>query len=189
MFDELFNTLKDLVSSKVQETAKDIGKRFAVPDPAEPFTIIRKFTSADSTIVKGGIAAIEEGWQIEAYDDNPMRLNITGPLRSVVLFEVSEPPNTTECVLACRFQARALNSEKSIEVKLALCKQQQLGTIARAWSANVSQAEGFQPFELRAHFKKDSASTKVQIAAEFECSGILQIKNIELHQAPVKSES
>jgi hypothetical protein len=116
MFDELFNNLKDLISSKVQETAKELEKRFAVPEPVEPFTLIRKFTSANSTITKGGIAIIEEGWQIEAYVDNSMRLNTTEPLRNVILFEVSEP-NTSECVLACRFQAKALNTEKSIALK------------------------------------------------------------------------
>jgi hypothetical protein len=38
MFDELFKNLKDLIGSKVLEAAKELEKRFAVPEPAEPFT-------------------------------------------------------------------------------------------------------------------------------------------------------
>ncbi len=188
MFDELFNNLKDLIGSKVQETAKELEKRIAVTEPAEPFTVIHQFTPADSTITKGGIAVIEEGWQIEAYDDNFMRLNTTEPLRKVILFEVVEP-NEPECVLACRFQAKALNTEKSIAVKLGLCKQQQVVTTARVWSTDISQTENFHAFEIRAHFKKDTTTAKVQIIVAFESSGILQIKNIELLQSPVKLPS
>ncbi|PSB04221.1 hypothetical protein [Merismopedia glauca] len=182
MFDDLFSNLKDLIGSKMQEAAKEVEKRFAVPEPTEPFILIHKFTSGDSTVTKGGITVIEEGWQIEAYDDNTMRLNTTEPIRKVILFEVPEP-NHPECVLACRFQAKALNAEKSITVKIGIWKQQQIGTSGRFWTTGVLQSESFHSFEIRAHFKKGTVSTKVQIIVEFESSGILQIKNIELLQA------
>ncbi|MBD2774219.1 hypothetical protein [Iningainema tapete] len=88
MFDELFNSFKGFISSKVLEAGKELEKRFGVPDPTEPFELIRQFTPADSTITKGGIAIIGESWQIEAYDDNIQRLVSTDPLRNVILFEV-----------------------------------------------------------------------------------------------------
>lgn len=112
MFDELFNNLKGFVGSKIQETANELGKRLAVPEPVEPFVLIHRFTPADQTVTKGGIALIGENWQIEAYDDNTQRLlNNTEPLRNVILFEVAEP-NNQDCVLVCRFYAKALNTEK-----------------------------------------------------------------------------
>lgn len=186
MFDELLNSLKDLISSKVQETAKEIEKHFAVPEPAEPFARIRQFTSADSTVTQGGIIRIEDGWQIEAYDDNnSMRLNTNDPIRKVILFEVPEP-RELECILACRFQAKALNSEKTIAVKIGLVKQQQMITSGRFWSTQISQTDTFLTREVRAHFKKDTMPAKVQILVDFESSGILQLKNVELLQAPVK---
>jgi hypothetical protein len=190
MFDELFKNLKDLIGSKVLEAAKELEKRFAVPEPAEPFTPIRQFAITDPTITRGGITVVGESWQIEAYDDNALRLSLieNEPLRKVILFEIEEP-TAPECVLACRFQAKALNTEKAIAVKLGLCKQMQVGRAMRFWSSSVSQTEKFHSFEIRAHFKKDTTPTKVQIIIEFESSGILEIKNVELLQAPAKLPS
>jgi hypothetical protein len=188
MFDGLFNNLKDLIQSKVQEAAEEIKKRTEVPEPIGPFTLIRQFTAVDSTVTKGGITLLENGWQIEAYDDTSMRLNTIEPLRKVILFEIAEPTES-ECVLCCRFQAKALNNEKSINVKLGFCKQQSIVTTGRFWSTSVAQAGGFHALEIRAHFKKDTTPVKIQIIVDFESSGILQIRNVELLQAPVKLKS
>ncbi|MEP0870204.1 hypothetical protein NDA01_10375 [Trichocoleus desertorum AS-A10] len=188
MFDELFKNLTGLIGSKVQEAAKELEKRLAVPEPAEPFTLICQFTMADPTITKGGIAIVGESWKVEAYDDNSLRLIDNEPLRKVILFEIAEPTDP-ECVLACRFQAKALHTEKAITVKLGLCKQRQVGTTAKAWSKSVSPTEDFHSFEIRAHFKQDTTPAKVQVIIEFESSGILEIRNIELLQAPVKLQA
>ncbi|WP_009633074.1 hypothetical protein [Synechocystis sp. PCC 7509] len=187
MFDDLFKNFTSLIGSKVQEATKELEKRFAVPEAKEPFTLIHQFTIADPTITKGGIAVVGESWQIEAYDDNSFRLNTTDPLRKVILFEIAEPTDA-ECVLACRFQAKALNTEKAIALNLGLCKQQGI-KIMRFWSTNISQTENWRSFEVRAHFKKDTTPTKVQIVVAFESSGILAIKNIELLKAPVKVQA
>jgi hypothetical protein len=184
MFEDWFRNIADSIGSKVQEAAKELEKCTAVPEPAEPFTLIRQFITADSTIGKGGITVIQEGWQIESYDDGSMRLNMSEPLRKVILFEVAEP-SASECIIACRFQAKALDTEKSIAVKLGSCKQQGIVTTGKYWSTSVPQTEDFCFFEIRAHFKKDSTPAKIQIIVDFESSGILQIKNIELLQAPV----
>lgn len=189
MFNELFNNLKGFVGSKIQETANELGKCLAVPEPAEPFVLIHRFTPADSTVTKGGIALIGENWQIEAYDDNTQRLiNTTDPLRNVILFEVAEP-NNQDCVLVCRFYAKALNTEKTIKVGLGLCRQGQWGTTTRSWFQEVSSTENFHPYQVLAHFKKETAPAKIQISVQFESSGILQIRDIELLQASIKSPS
>lgn len=188
MFDELFENLKGLIGSKVQEAAKELEKRLAVPESAEPFTLIHQFTIADSTITRGGIAVAGGSWQVEAYNDNSPRLTTNEPLRKVIMFEIVEPTDS-ECVLACQFQAKALNTEKAITVKLVLYKQRQVGITARAWSRSVSQTEDFHSFEIRTHFKKDTTPTKIQVIVEFESSGILEIRNVELIKAPVKLQS
>jgi hypothetical protein len=187
MFDDLFKNLTGLIVSKVGEAFKEIEKHLAIPEPSEPFTLIRQFAIADPTVTKGGIVVIGESWRIEAYDDNAFRLNTTDPLRKVILFEIAEPTDS-ECVLACRFQAKALNSEKVIAVNLGLCKQQGIKTM-RFWSTSVSPTESWCSFEVRAHFKKDTTPTKVQISVDFESSGILEIQNIELLKAPVKVQA
>lgn len=187
MFDDLLKNFTSLISSKVQEAAKELEKHFAVPEAEEPFTLIHKFTIADPTITKGGIVVLEESWRIEAYDDNAFRLNTTDPLRKVILFEIAEPTDS-ECVLACRFQAKALNTEKAIALNLGLCKQQGIKTM-RFWSTSISPSKNWRYFEVRAYFKKDTTPTKVQIVIDFESSGILEIQNIELLKAPVKVQA
>ncbi|MEH2236748.1 hypothetical protein [Nostoc sp.] len=188
MFDDLFNNLKGFIDSKLQEVSIELGKHFTVPEPAEPFVLICRFTPADSTVTRGGIATVGESWQIEAYDDNTQRLiTSTDPLRDVILFEVAAP-DVQECVLACRFYAKALNTEKLIKVSLGLPRLEQWGTMTRLWSTAVSPTIDFKPYEARAHFKKEADAAKVQISVQFESSGILQIRDIELLQAPVKSQ-
>jgi len=189
MFDDLFNNLKGFIESKVQEVGYELEKRFGVPEPAEPFTLIRRFTSTDSTVTRGGIATVGEIWQIEAYDDNTQRfITSADPLRNVILFEVAEP-DVQECVLACQFNAKALNTAKPINVSLGLRRSGQWGTMTKLSPTEVSLTEDFQPYDGRAHFQKEADAAKVQISVQFESSGILQIKDIELLQAPVKSQS
>jgi hypothetical protein len=188
MFDELFKNLTGLIGSKVREGFKELEKSLAVPEAEEPFVLIHQFAIADPTITKGGIAVVGESWRIEAYDDNALRLNTTDPLREVILFEIAEPTDS-ECVLACRFQAKAINTEKAIAVRLGLSGQNQWGTNTISWAQGVSQAENLRPFEVRAHYKRSSTPTKIQIIVEFKSSGILEIQNIELLKAPVKVQA
>ncbi|MEH1913121.1 hypothetical protein [Nostoc sp.] len=188
MFDDLFNNLKVFIDSKIQEVGNDLQKRFGVPEPAEPFVLIRRFTPADSTVTRGCIAIVGESWQIEAYDDNNQSFltNSTDPLRNVILFEVAEP-DVQECVFACQFNAKALNTEKPIKVSLGWWRMGQWGgRVTTSWATEVLLTEDFQPYEARAHFKKEADAAKIQISVQFESSGILQIKDIELLQAPVK---
>ncbi|MDZ8079730.1 MAG: hypothetical protein RMX35_11615 [Nostoc sp. DcaGUA01] len=189
MFDDLFNNLKGFIDSKIQEVGKELEKRFGVPEAAEPFVLIRRFTTADSTITRGGIRTVGETWEIEAYDDNTQRLiSSADPLRNVILFEVAEP-NVQECVFACQFNAKALNTEKPIKVSLGLRRSGQWGTLTTLRPTEVSPTQNFQPYEVRAHFKKEADAAKVQISVQFESSGILEIRDIELLQAPVKPQS
>ncbi|MFS0518672.1 hypothetical protein ACEYW6_28800 [Nostoc sp. UIC 10607] len=186
MFDDLFNNLKGFIVSKSQEAFKELEKLVAVPELAEPFVLIRRFTPADFTITKGGIAIVGESWRIEAYDDNTQQLlNSTDPLRNVILFEVAEP-DVQECVFACQFNAKALNTEKPIKVSLGWPRTGQWGTMTRLWPTEVLLTEDFQPYEARAYLKKEADAATIQISVQFESSGILQIKDIELLQAPVK---
>ncbi|MEH1985356.1 MULTISPECIES: hypothetical protein [unclassified Nostoc] len=153
--------------------------------------LIRRFTPADSTVTKGGIAIVGESWQIEAYDNNTQRFltNSTDPLRKVILFEVAEP-DVQECVLACQFNAKALNTEESIAVSLGVGRPRESGEMrTTSWGRGVLLTEDFQPYEARAYFKKEADAATVQISVQFESSGILQIRDIELLQAPVKSQS
>lgn len=85
--------------------------------------------------------------------------------------------------------SKGTKHRKAITVKLVLYKQRQVGITARAWSRSVSQTEDFHSFEIRTHFKKDTTPAKVQVIVEFESSGILEIRNIELLKAPVKLQS
>ncbi|MEH2094891.1 hypothetical protein CDG77_06175 [Nostoc sp. 'Peltigera membranacea cyanobiont' 213] len=188
MFDELFNNLTNFILSKAQEALKELEKPLAIPEPAEPFVLIRRFTPADSTVTKGGIAIVGESWQIEAYDDNTQRFltNSTDPLRKVILFEVAQP-DVQECVLACQFNAKALNTEKSIAVSLGVGRPGESGGMrTTSWGRGVAPTENFQPYKVRAYFKKEADAAKIQIGVQFESSGILQIRDIELLQAAVK---
>jgi hypothetical protein len=188
MFDELFNNLKDFVGSKIKEAVGELEKRLAVPEPGQPFILIRKFAIAEPTVTKGGITVVGDSLQIEAYNDNNQSLlTSTEPLRNVILFKVAEP-DVQECVLACQFYAKALNSEKSINVSLGLSKKGQWAT-TKGWIKGVSQTDDFRFYEVRAHFKKETDPINIQISVKFESAGILLIRDIELLQAPVKLPS
>ena len=69
MFDDLFNGFKDFIGSQVQKAVSEVEKLFAIPEPVEPFTLVRQFTLDDSTVSQGGISIFGGNWQIEAYDD------------------------------------------------------------------------------------------------------------------------
>jgi len=186
MFDDILNNLKSCIDSKIQEVGNELQKRFGVPEPAGPFVLIRRFTTADSTITRGGIRTVGETWEIEAYDDNTQPLITSAdPLRNVILFQVPEP-NLPECVLACQFHAKALNTEKPIKVSLGWQRTGQWGTLTTLQPTEVSLTQDFQPYEARAYFKKEADAAKIQISVQFESSGFLQIRDIELLQAPVK---
>jgi hypothetical protein len=187
MFDDLFKKIGDFIGEKVQEAAKDLEKRFAMPEPGGAFVSIRKFAIADKPYTQGGVSIVDDSWRIEAYDDNAFRLN-NEPLRKLVLFEI-EPPPEANCLIACRFQAKAQASDKSINVQLSLCQQRQLVTTATARSIGVSTTESFRTFEILTHYKESDNPTKIQIVVEFESSGILQIKDLEILKAPVKESS
>ncbi len=63
------------------------------------------------------------------------------------------------------------------------------GMTTTSWSTGVSPAENFKAYEARAHFKKEVDAAKIQISVQFESRGILEIRDIELLQAPVKPQS
>lgn len=187
MFDDIFKNFTSLIVSKLGEGFKELEKLVTVPEATEPFVLIHQFKIAEPTITKGGIDIFGDSWRIEAYDDNAFRLNTTDPLRKVILFEIAEPTDL-ECVLACQFQAKALNTEKAIALNLGLCKQQGIKTM-RFWSTSVSPSDNWRSCEVRAHFKKDTTPVKIQVMVEFESSGILEIQNIKLLKAPVKVQA
>lgn len=192
MFDDLFNGFKDFIGSQVQKAVSEVEKLFAIPEPVEPFTLVRQFTLDDSTVSQGGISIFGGNWQIEAYDDGDGIKNFlrtTEPLRNVILFEVPEP-GVEESVLACRFYAKALKTQTPIKVHLSLCRQGQLGgTFTKSWSQGVSPTNDMKFYEVRAHFKKEVEAAKIQINIQFESRGILQIRDVELLQAAVKSQA
>lgn len=148
MFDDLFNGFKDFIGSQVQKAVSEVEKLFAIPEPVEPFTLVRQFTLDDSTVSQGGISIFGGNWQIEAYDDGDgieNFLRTTEPLRNVILFEVPEP-GVEESVLACRFYAKALKTQTPIKVHLSLCRQGQLGsTFTKSWS---SRSFTYQRYEV-----------------------------------------
>ncbi|MEH2123833.1 hypothetical protein [Nostoc sp.] len=185
MFDDLFNNLKGFIDSKIQEVGNDLQKRFGVPEPAEPFVLIRRFTPADSTVTKGGIAIVGEGWQIEAYDDNTQSLlTSTDPLRNVILFEVAEP-DVEECVLACQFYATVLNTEKPIKVSLGLRRPGQWGAmITTSQSTGVSSTEDFRPYEVRAHFKKKQMLPKFKSVCNLKVVAFLKLEILNCCKPP-----
>jgi hypothetical protein len=186
MFDDLFKGLQDFVVSKVQEAAQEIEQFFVVPEAQEPFVLVRRFTSDEPTVETEGITAIADaGWQIVAYGSQSMLLSMNEPIRQVVLFELAEP-TLPDCILVCRFQARAVNTQDSITVKLGRSEASQIGNTTRYWSTNVAPSDDFKAFELRAHFKRTANLAKVIIAMDFASNGVLEIKNMEVLQAPVK---
>jgi len=186
MFDDLFNNLKDFVGSKVKEAVGELEKLLAIPEPVAPFTRICKFPITEPTITKGGIAVVGENLQIEAYkDENQSFFNTIETLRNVTLFEFPEP-NLQECVIACQFSAKVVNSEKPINIGLGFSKKGDL-TTTKGWFKGISITDDFCFYEVRAHFKKETDPVNIQISVKFESPGILLIRDIELLQAPVKA--
>ncbi len=187
MFDDIFKGLNDFIGSKIREAVNEVGKRLAIPEPTEPFALVRQFTLDDSTVSQGGVSIFGGKWQIEAYDDGIKNfLSTTDPLRKFVLFEIPQT-NVEECVLACRFSAKAIKTETPITVSLSVCQQRQSGTFTRSWCREVPPNDDLKYYEVRAHFKKEVETATIQITIQFETKGMIQIGNVELWQAAIKS--
>ncbi|ERN42635.1 hypothetical protein KR51_00006640 [Rubidibacter lacunae KORDI 51-2] len=186
MFDDLFRNLQDTIASKVEETLKEVEKYFAFPEADGPYISIRKFTVDDLTVETDGITSIGENrWRIEAYGDKPKSITNIDPMRRVVLFEFAEP-TVPECILACRFKAKAFKTKESIVVNLSRWEKSPIGMINRSWSTGISSKDNLHTFEILAHFKRNDIPARARIVIDFESNGILEIENIEILQASVK---
>lgn len=101
-FDELKASVETGIASGIEagfkflsESFNGIGEWFQVPEPAEPYRLIRSFDPAvDRTINQDGITVEQNSWKIESYGE-----------KKILLFELAEP-SMSECLLMCEAEVR-----------------------------------------------------------------------------------
>ncbi len=205
MFEQIFNGLK----SSVKQALSSIEERFKIPEPDGEFQLICGFGIADKPLTQGCISIDQDSWRIEAYDEREQRKssqdsfadsfeNFTKqgnslnqqPVRVVRLFEVAEPENQ-ECVLACRAHIKTVDIKEGVSLRLGFNRQTDVLGIKSDYttfqSATVSGTTDWKVYEVRYHFKKEQYPGTINVNIEFQSSGILWIKDVELLQAPVKA--
>lgn len=205
MFEQMFNELK----SSVKQVISSIEERFKIPEPDGAFQLIHSFGIADEPLTKGCISVDQDSWRIEAYDEREQRKgssqdsfadsfedfftkgNSTNQqsIRVVRLFEVAEPENQ-ECLLACRAHIKTADAKEGANLRLGFSRRSNVlgieSNITTFKSATVSGTTDWKLYEVRYHFKKEQYSGTIGVNIEFQSSGILWIKEVELLQAPVK---
>lgn len=152
-----------------------IGDWFQLPEPAEPFKLIRIFRpTVDQTISQDGIAIVEDSWKIEAYGE-----------RKFLLFEVAEP-SLTDCLLLCQAQVQTAHLSKPAKLSLGIRN-------SAGWTyyqqATVEGTTNWHLCKVPFHYQKERFSGPISISVEFESGGVFWLKDVEILQAAVKPSS
>lgn len=182
-FDELKSSVETGIASGIEAGFKTlaesfnngIGEWFQVPEPAEPYKLIRIFRPAtDRTINQDGIMIEQDSWKIESYGE-----------KKVLLLEITEP-TMPECLLMCQAKVKTANLFKPAKLTLSI-------TNPAGWTFHRNAAiEGtttWHTCKVPFHYKKERFSGSVNISVEFESGGVFWLKDLEILQAGVKLTS
>jgi hypothetical protein len=182
-FDEFKTSIETGIASGIEAGFKTlvesfnngIGEWFQVPEPAEPYKLIRVFRPGiDKTINQDGITIEHDSWKIESYGE-----------KKVLLFEIAEP-TMSECLLMCQAQVKTANLFKPAKLTLSI-----INPAGWTWHRNAG-IEGTTTWHLCKvpfHYKKDRFSGSVSVSIEFESGGVFWLKEVEILQAAVKPVS
>jgi len=199
MFDRIFEKLQsetnkwvqlnvDYLTSNLEKTVQEF---LTIPEPAAPFELIKRFEPVRDRIVsKDNIFVEGDAWRIENTSFSATR--------RVVLFEIPDP-KITERVVACRVKIRtaSLNDKEASLSLYQVTKATDLawladldwikgGTLAGGRSVSLAGSNWeWYIYEVRQHFKETTSPGRIKIELDFQNSGTIWIKNIELLQAPV----
>jgi len=181
-FDELKKSIETGISTGIVEGMKMVGDSFNeniapwfhVPEPAEPYRVIRVLNPAHiSTITQDGITVEENGWKIQACGE-----------KKVLLFEIAEP--SSECLIMCEAQVKTANLFKP--AKITLSNKNPAGwTIQR--NAGIEGTTAWHTCQVPFHYRKDNFPGSILVSIEFESGGIFWLKNVEILQAAIKPGS
>ena len=181
-FDEMKASIEKGIAEGIAEGIKalgnsfneNIGQWFHVPEPAEPYKLIRVFNPANiSTITQDGITVEENGWKIQAYG-----------AKKVLLFEIAEP--SSECLIMCEAQIKTANLYKP--AKLTLSNKNPAGwTIHR--HTGIEGTTAWHTHQVPFHYRKENFPGSILVSIEFESGGVFCLKNVEILQAPIKANS
>lgn len=181
-FDELKASVETGIASGIEagfkslgESLNGIGEWFQVPEPAEPYRLIRSFDPAvDRTINQDGITVEQNSWKIESYGE-----------KKILLFELTEP-SMSECLLMCEAEVRTADLCKP--AKLTLSAKNTAGWIWHRYEA-VQGTTTWHTCKVPFHYKKERALDTINISIEFESGGVFWLRNLNILQAAVKPAS
>lgn len=182
-FDEIKASVEAGISSGIEAGFKvlidsfktGIGDWFQVPEPAEPFKLIRVFRpTIDRTIAQDGITIDQDSWKIKSYGE-----------KKVLLFEIGEP-SMSECLLMCQAQVKTAHLCKPVKLTLSIHN-------SAGWTyhqhASVEGTTTWHLCKVPFHYKKERFSGSVRVSVEFESGGVFWLKDVEVLQAAVKPSS
>ena len=182
-FDEFKASVESGLSSGIEAGFKalgesfnnGIGEWFQIPEPAEPYKLIRIFRpNTDSTITKDGITIEQDSWKIESYGE-----------KKVLLFNIAEP-TMSECLLMCKAQVKTANLYKPAKLTLGIKN-------SAGWTyyhnATVEGTTTWHTCKVPFHYKKERSSGSIDMSLEFESRGVFWLKDLEILQAAIKSVS
>lgn len=197
MFDRIFDNWKsqfeDWVKSGVEQLGEQLQEKFGIPEPDGEFELFRSFTISEPLITQGCISVEKDSWCIEAYETQPsdfLSTSSDNPIRKVKLFEVDEPNNIQECIVACRAFIKTSNSTEKVNLCLGFDRPVNFcgvegSNISRYYHIGAS-GKDWQEYEVRYFWQKDKYPGKLWINLDFLTAGTVWIKDVRLLQAAAK---
>ncbi|WP_036481446.1 hypothetical protein [Myxosarcina sp. GI1] len=179
-FDELKASVEAGIASGIEAGFKTLAESFdnrmgewsKVPEPAEPYRLIRIFRPAtDRTITQDNITIEQDSWKIVSYGE-----------KKVLLFEIPEP-EISECLLMCQAKVKTANLLKPAKLVLSV---KNTGGWGYEYCSGIKGTTAWHISTLPFHYKKERYSGSITVSVEFESVGVFWLKDVEILQAAVK---
>jgi hypothetical protein len=144
---------------------------FDLPEPAEPFRLVRVFRpTIEQPITKTGITIEGDSWRIESVGS-----------KNILLFQISRP-TMSECLFIC---STSVKCESFHKVSLSLTRNTLSGGTERR-SYFQEGVSGWHAWEVPLHYQQEKFTGDINIGIDFEGSGVVWLKDIQVFQAAVK---
>jgi hypothetical protein len=176
-FNELKTSVEKGIQSGMESASKVLSdafvdgfqnllKLFELPEPAEPFRLIRVFRpTIEQPISRSGISIKGDSWKIEPCND-----------KNIILFQISRP-SISECLFLCTANVKGKNLNKA---SLSLSNN----TFKRSYS--LQGTTDWHTCQVPFHYQQAKSPGDITIGIEFEGGGIFWLKDIQVFQAAVK---
>ena len=148
---------------------------FSRPMPSGPPEMIRRFGPIDATVSQGPITTTQDGWVIQAEEDQTIRL-----------FEVHDP-QVEQCVIAYRASIKTdgLSGRAFLEMWCRLTGHGEF--FSKGFNQAVKGTTDWSSYEIPFYLKKGQRPDLIKLNVVVEGKGKVWIKDVQLLKTPLSS--